>query len=59
MSVPTCTVHPFALAARSSGVNSSFMTTSPTNVVGAILSVSTGSLSPAFMPRGVAFTTMS
>ena len=50
---------PFPCAARSRGVNSSFITTSPTNVVGAILVMSTGSGSPDFMPSGVAFTTMS
>ena len=34
MSVPTCTWHPFSIAARSSGVYSDFITTSPTNVFG-------------------------
>ena len=41
------------------GVNSSFMTTSPTKAEGSIRATSTGSGSPAFMPTGVALTTIS
>src|SRR5438067_13306074 len=40
MSVPTCTAQPFVFAARRNGVISCFITTSPTNEVGAILATS-------------------
>jgi len=59
MSVPTCTGHPRSIAARRNGVNSSFITTSPTNVPEARRDTSSGSGSPGFMPSGVALTTTS
>jgi hypothetical protein len=46
-------------AFASNGVISSFMTTSPTSVEGIRCVTSMGSGSPAFMPSGVALTTMS
>ena len=59
MSVPTWTEHPLSSAACSSGVYSSFITTSPTKLVGEILEMSNGSGSPEFIPSGVALTMIS
>ena len=59
ISVPTCVLQPRSCAARRNGVTAVFITTSPTNVVGATRLMSIGKGSPSFMPRGVAFTTTS
>ena len=59
MSVPTWTSQPLSSAARSNGVYSDFMTTSPTKQLGAMRDTSKGSGSSSFMPTGVALTTMS
>ena len=59
MSLPTWIGQPFSWAAARNGVISCFITTSPTNVSGAIRSTSIGSGSSSFIPSGVALTTMS
>ena len=59
MSLPTWMGQPLACAAARNGVIVCFITTSPTNVDGAIRSTSIGSGSSSFMPSGVALTTRS
>ena len=59
MSLPTWVGQPRAWAAARNGVIVCFITTSPTNVLGAIRSTSMGNGSSSFMPSGVALTTRS
>ena len=57
--LPTWMRQPRSMAACRNGVMVCFITTSATNVVGAMRSTSIGSGSPSFMPSGVALTTRS